>query len=627
MQNIIKLFTLLIFGVLTLQAQENQVVYKTQDFRSYSQFNLYIGYNIPLSDPDFGVLEYKGDLATGISFHNFWNWIGVQADIGYTFTNIDSQFNERVNYQRDFGGGLPVDSDIQYYDSYKDKLKQLFLGAGPTFKYQSKNDKFVIDAGVMAGVGIAQKGSYLQYGVDENFNDFYGLAVAYHSGFDRNGKFALKPNLNFNYFFRPDFGIFLGTHYTHFFSAEEADGNDLLTDYNFQNLEDTYYYFEPIIEYGDENPTTGLRGNLVGIDIPRSGSQENKGSFDLSAVQIVAGLTWKINRVSTEKRCPAGYVLCPNDGLCYEDGNCGEVPSNNIIVSVLDKISNQPIQNVQVELIDQVSKATIGEKQTESQGLVKYADVENGDYTIEGNLEDAQFSTESVSQQEFNNTDKIEKTIYYMGSDFMVNGLTSDCGSNNVLSNASIKFVNTQNAQSYQTTSDENGNYSLLLPKGNYVAEIQKEAYFSERKDLNLQTLDRKTQVGQTLNLCAQKLECNQQLKFQNLLFDLDDYHLTPNSTNELDNLAAYLNTNSEVQLEIYSYTDSRGSKAYNKNLSQKRAEETVKYLVSKGVSRTQLTAKGYGEENLLNNCADGVECTESEHSINRRTEFKVVCP
>jgi len=79
------------------------------------------------------------------------------------------------------------------------------------------------------------------------------------------------------------------------------------------------------------------------------------------------------------------------------------------------------------------------------------------------------------------------------------------------------------------------------------------------------------------------------------------------------------------VAVEIASHTDSRGSKESNQDLSERRAQAVVIYLISKGVSRSQLVGKGYGETRLKNRCSDGVKCSEREHLVNRRTEFKVI--
>lgn len=83
---------------------------------------------------------------------------------------------------------------------------------------------------------------------------------------------------------------------------------------------------------------------------------------------------------------------------------------------------------------------------------------------------------------------------------------------------------------------------------------------------------------------------------------------------------------NPTVKVEVSSHTDSRASTEYNQTLSQKRADASVDYIVSQGISRERIIGKGYGETKLLNGCADGVTCTEAQHAINRRTEMKVLC-
>lgn len=79
------------------------------------------------------------------------------------------------------------------------------------------------------------------------------------------------------------------------------------------------------------------------------------------------------------------------------------------------------------------------------------------------------------------------------------------------------------------------------------------------------------------------------------------------------------------VAVFIESHTDMRGTKRDNQELSDRRAKAVTDYLISKGINATQLYAKGIGETRLLNKCADGVVCSESEHAVNRRTTFRVV--
>lgn len=82
---------------------------------------------------------------------------------------------------------------------------------------------------------------------------------------------------------------------------------------------------------------------------------------------------------------------------------------------------------------------------------------------------------------------------------------------------------------------------------------------------------------------------------------------------------------NDGVAVFIESHTDMRGTKRDNQDLSDRRAKAVTDYLISKGINPSKLYAKGFGESRLLNKCSDNVVCSESEHSVNRRTTFRVV--
>jgi len=109
-----------------------------------------------------------------------------------------------------------------------------------------------------------------------------------------------------------------------------------------------------------------------------------------------------------------------------------------------------------------------------------------------------------------------------------------------------------------------------------------------------------------------------------NITWNLGSDVLTPAAKSEID--AKLLPVLSEgVSVEIASHTDSRGTKANNRDLSERRAQAVTNYLISKGVNSSRIVSSGYGESQLLNRCSDGVSCTEREHRNNRRTQFRVI--
>src|SRR5690606_21501035 len=96
-------------------------------------------------------------------------------------------------------------------------------------------------------------------------------------------------------------------------------------------------------------------------------------------------------------------------------------------------------------------------------------------------------------------------------------------------------------------------------------------------------------------------------------------------SVTALEALFKMLELNPDFIVEIGSHTDSRGSHSYNRRLSQRRAESVVRWLTNRGVERDRLFPVGYGENNNVNDCKNNVPCSEKEHQMNRRTEFKVI--
>lgn len=78
-----------------------------------------------------------------------------------------------------------------------------------------------------------------------------------------------------------------------------------------------------------------------------------------------------------------------------------------------------------------------------------------------------------------------------------------------------------------------------------------------------------------------------------------------------------------QLKITISSHTDSRSSSGFNILLSDKRSKAVIKYFVSNGISKERITGKRYGKTMLVNNCYEGVECSEDDHAKNRRTEFK----
>lgn len=109
------------------------------------------------------------------------------------------------------------------------------------------------------------------------------------------------------------------------------------------------------------------------------------------------------------------------------------------------------------------------------------------------------------------------------------------------------------------------------------------------------------------------------------IYYDFDQSYIRNDEEEDLNQLLELMNDNQEYVVEIGSHTDSRGSFAYNDLLSQRRADAVVRWLTKKGIDRSRLVPMGYGEKSNVNDCRNNIPCSEQEHQLNRRTEFKIV--
>ena len=171
----------------------------------------------------------------------------------------------------------------------------------------------------------------------------------------------------------------------------------------------------------------------------------------------------------------------------------------------------------------------------------------------------------------------------------------------------------------------ENENYTLIGEADGYL--VKRQFYTTRGKSVPLESLKELiTNITLDTILVLDKLEKNKVFVLNNIYFDLDKYDIKPEAAKELDKLVELLSDNPEIKIELSSHTDSIASNSYNLQLSQRRAESTVNYLIRKGISSDRLVAKGYGEDRPIarNTNPDGTDNPDGR-ARNRRTEFKIL--
>ena len=174
--------------------------------------------------------------------------------------------------------------------------------------------------------------------------------------------------------------------------------------------------------------------------------------------------------------------------------------------------------------------------------------------------------------------------------------------------------------QSFITGSD--GRYQFEICEGcDYTIEATKDNFGSRSNKI------KKLGKGgpKTINANLSMFEEGDVVAIENIYYDYGKCNIRADASRELDKLVMMLKRYKNMRVEIRSHTDSRATIEFNQKLSEGRSQAVRKYLMKRGVSGSRLEAIGYGESQLLNECADGVECTEEQHSLNRRSEFKVV--
>ncbi len=169
-----------------------------------------------------------------------------------------------------------------------------------------------------------------------------------------------------------------------------------------------------------------------------------------------------------------------------------------------------------------------------------------------------------------------------------------------------------------------------LKPEKLYKVSATHDGYFASSQ--NFGTMGLTKSDTQVVDIYLKKLEKNKAYRLNNIYYDFDKWDLRPESKTTLDTLYNILMENPTIIIELSSHTDARGSDEYNQNLSQKRAESCVNYLINeKGIPKERITARGYGESKTLQDCSKIPECPQDQsgdcpcHQLNRRTEFKII--
>lgn len=187
-----------------------------------------------------------------------------------------------------------------------------------------------------------------------------------------------------------------------------------------------------------------------------------------------------------------------------------------------------------------------------------------------------------------------------------------------------ITEVESQKVEGYIT--DEKGEFRINLEKeSDYELFFAKKGIFAKRAEYSTRNREPGwVNADEFVNLAFEKVEVNKTIEIPNIYYDLGKWDIRDDAAVELDKVVQFLTDNGDINIELGSHTDARGSNKSNQWLSQKRAESAVNYIVKNGIDKGRIVAKGYGESKIKNRCKDGIRCSEAAHQENRRTEIRV---
>lgn len=227
---------------------------------------------------------------------------------------------------------------------------------------------------------------------------------------------------------------------------------------------------------------------------------------------------------------------------------------------------------------------------------------------------------------------------------FTITGLVKDEKTGLPVQDATIQLIASDGAN-MQAATGAAGDFKFnLRPEVDYIFLASKKGFLNGKEKETTRGQDKSRDFMATIQLTP----IDRPIELPNIFYDFGKWDLRPESMVSLDKLVETLNDNPNVTIELMSHTDSRDTEQFNLELSQKRAQSVVDYLIGRGIAGNRLTARGYGEASpkavdadILQNAPflrSGVTLTEQyinslasdeqkeiAHQINRRTEFRVL--
>ena len=216
----------------------------------------------------------------------------------------------------------------------------------------------------------------------------------------------------------------------------------------------------------------------------------------------------------------------------------------------------------------------------------------------------------------------------------MLVGIVTDKETTLPLANTVVTLLdsNFKLLKEYTTALDGKFDFGQVTCDSKFYIKTEKETYTIIETTVSIPNESGKTFITIALDKSVKAVKEGDDLfkmiGLNSIYFDLDKSFIRKDATVELAKILDVLEQNPSMEIDIRSHTDCRQTAKYNLALSERRAKSTMEWLVKKGINKSRLSSKGYGESQLVNDCGceptSNSNCTEEQHQANRRSEFIV---
>lgn len=294
----------------------------------------------------------------------------------------------------------------------------------------------------------------------------------------------------------------------------------------------------------------------------------------------------------------------------------------DITMEIRDSISGKPIEGVSVVYVQDDLPSIF--YVTDSLGQIRFTADQQKNGGIVLAYKGILLKTIHVQSLKPEGKEQVFIPVSYNSKDIILTGTTIN-HDGKAVPEVELSFIDKESKKGKKVVSDKEGGYEVTAKTNTeYVVTAKKDDYFAPVATINTKDYDRTKDVKYPLDVSIHRAEVDKVFQLKNIYYDYDRHDLRGDALVEMQNLVTFLKDNPGVHIALFSHTDSRGKDDYNLRLSQRRAQAVLKYLMEHDIDLHRVSAKGYGETMLINECKNGVNCSEEAHQANRRTEIKI---